>query len=213
MVNLGIIENIAGDLINIAIMFIAILVIGGIIVGVYVLLLKQKRYREFKCVIWDTNDKGDVKTESYDSAGIFVDKKTNNKRFFIKKANVGLSPDKIPYIQTEKGGKVVYLVKAGLKNFRPIIPPKITEEQAKFVVGEEDVNWAINAYESQKKSFSTSKLLQYMPYILFGFSIMAILIIFIYFFKQFPVLKDVAQALREAAEAIARSRAGTIIME
>lgn len=210
MVDLGSLEGLAGNLLNIAVMLIVVLVLGGIIVALYMFYLKRKKYREFKCIIWEINKKGDIVNETYDSGGIFVDKKTNNKRLYIKKANVGLSPDNVPYIQGTRGTKVVYLLRTGLKNFRPITPPRI-EGSAAFEVGEEDVNWAINAYESQKKTFSSSMLLQYMPYILLGFVCMVIMIIFIYFFKNFEVLKDVAVAFRDAASVLAQSRAGTVV--
>lgn len=181
---------------------------GGLQIGVMVLLLvifvtigaiifflykKWKRYQEFRCVIYPI---GKI-TEDYDRAGIFVDKKTGNKRFFMMKNNVGLEPDNVPFRVSGKK-KIVYLVQDGLKNFR-FININTLDTEPDVSIGEEDVNWAINSYERQKKMFQPSTLLQYMPFIALAFVSIVILIIFIYFFKDFAVLKDVAINLKEAS--------------
>ena len=41
---------------------------------------------------------------------------------------------------------------------------------------------------------------------------MIILIIFIYFFKEFGVMKDVAVAFADAAQSLAQARSGTLVM-
>jgi len=199
------VSNIA---LNILIIVLSILFGGGCIAAILVWYFKWKKYKDFKCIIWERDGFGQV-TETYDQAGIFIDPKTNNKRFFLKSGNVGLNPDNIPYIPGKT--KVVYLLKTGLKNYY-FIKPTIDDKNLKLTVGEEDVNWAINAYERQKKMFSMSLLLQYMPFILLGFTVMIILIIFIYFFKEFGVMRDVAIAFQEAAQSLAQARSGTLVM-
>ena len=173
-------------------------------------LIKYKRFSQFKVVIWGRDGFGQV-VQTSDQAGIFVDKKTNNKRFFLKKNNVGLDPDNVPYIQQGRK-RVVYLLKTGLKNFS-FIKPVIKDDVFSVDVGEEDVNWAINAYERQKTSFAKNLLLQYLPFIALAFVSIIILILFIYFFKQFGVLKDVAVALADASRAFAQSQGGTVILQ
>jgi dipeptidyl-peptidase-4 len=42
---------------------------------------------------------------SSDVGGVFVDTKTNNKRFYLKNSDVGLDPDNIPFILNGKGQK------------------------------------------------------------------------------------------------------------
>jgi hypothetical protein len=79
-------------------------------------------------------------------------------------------------------------------------------------VGEEDVNWGVNAYERQKKIFGSNALLQYLPFIALGFVSIVILIMFIYFFKQFSVLKDVALAFESAARTLAQANGGTVVL-
>lgn len=203
-------SNIGGFAVNILVMILGVLFFAGIVFGVVMAFLKYKKYSQFKCVIWGRDGFGQI-SQTKDRAGIFVDKKTKNKRFFLQKNNVGLDPDDVPYIQVGNQ-KIVYLLKTGLKNFQ-YIKPRVSNDMFRFDVGEEDVNWAVNAYERQKNSFAKNMLLQYLPFIALAFVSIIILILFIYFFKQFGVLKDVAEALKGAAVAFAQSQGGTVILE
>jgi hypothetical protein len=172
------------------------------------LFFRWKRYSEFNCIIFEKDGLGNLR--SYlDKAGIFIDRKTNNKRFFMKKAKVGLTPDNIPYVY-EGSKKTVYMYRYGLMNFK-FIRLNITQDKVSIGVGEEDVNWAINAYDRQKKLFSQSLLLQILPYAALVIVAMVILIIFIYFFKDFGVLRDVAIALKEAAVALGQAAGTTVV--
>lgn len=170
--------------------------------------IQWKKYQEYKIVIWERDGLGNIRQYS-DSAGIFVDKKTNNKRLFLKKSSVGLEPDNVPYVLVANK-KTIYLVRRGLKNFQ-FIKPVIKEDDFHFKVTEEDVNWAINAYERQKKIFQSNAFLQYLPFIMLAFVSIIILVIFIYFFKEFSTLKDVAIAMREAANAMLQVNSGVVL--
>lgn len=196
--------------ISVAIMIVGILFGGGLIAFGLIAYFQHKKYNQFDFVIWGRDSFGQL-VEEKDTGGIFVDKKTNNKRLFLKKNNVGLDPDNVPYISIG-GRKKVYLLKLGLKNFR-YIKPKVDFNGLAFIVGEEDVNWAINSYERQKKVFGQNWLLQYLPFMALAFVSIIILIMFIYFFKQFPVLKDIALAMKEAAQQLAAAQGGTVILQ
>jgi len=197
-------QSILDSGLNILIMLLSVIIGGGLVAGGFWLYFRWKKYKEYKCVIWG-KDSSENLNESYDKAGVFVDGKTQNKRLFLKKNNVGLDPDNIPYINAS-GNKIVYLLQKGLKNFH-YIKIKVSDNAISLNVGEEDVNWAINAYDRQKKLFNQNLFMQYLPFILLAFVSMIILIIFIYFFKDFAVLKDVAIALKEASIA----QHGTVI--
>jgi len=200
--------SVSSAAINIVTIIAFLLVLGGIIIIGTILYLKRKQQWQFNCVIWERDGFGNV-TETYDRAGIFVDKKTQNKRLFMHKANVGLDPDNVPYIPGKK--KTVYLLRTGLKNFR-YVKPRINNDEYGFIIGEEDVNWAINAYDRQKRLFNQNALMQYLPFIALAFVSIIILVIFIYFFKDFAVLRDVAVALKEAAVAMAHAQSGTLVV-
>lgn len=194
---------------NVIVMVLLIIFVVAFIGAATWLFFKWKKYNQYEIVIWKKDGFGNL-VSTTDKGGVFVDKKTKNKRLYLKKSYVGLSPDNIPYI-TQNKKKVVFVLQTGHKNFR-YIKPNIGDPKVSFQVGEEDVNWGLNAYEAAKNRFSQNLLLQLMPFIIVGFVTIIILIIFIYFFKQFSVLKDVAVAFQEAAKSLALAQApGQII--
>lgn len=202
--------NSIGDImLSVVVLILGIVLIAGICFGLYFIVKRYKQYNQFRCVVWGRDAFGQV-TETIDKAGIFVDLKTKNKRFFMKKANVGLNPDNVPYIQSGKH-KIVYILRTGLKNFQ-FIKPDIKHETFSIEVGEEDVNWAVNAYERQKKAFGSSMLMQILPFIALAFTSIIILIIFMQLFKKLDVLKDIAVALKDAATVISQAQTGTVVM-
>lgn len=203
--------GVGSNFLNIGIMIIVGVVGIGIMVALMFAYFAWKKYQQFNVIIFERDGSGQL-SRTTDQAGIFVDKKTNNKRLFLKKYNVGLNADKVPYIMGPGSTKTIYLYREGLKNFHYITFKSLEETTFDIDVGEEDVNWAVNAYERQKKMFSNTLLMQLMPYIALAIVSIAILVIFIYFFKDFAVLKDVAVNLKEAAIAIAQAKSGTTVI-
>lgn len=206
---MDILGGLAGNAVLLVILVISIVAIVGLVVAATIAVLHFKRYKQFKCVIWEKDTFGQLQ-EGYDEAGIFVDRKTKNKRLFLRKNKVGLNPDTIPYIRGTKR-KTIYFYKTGLKNFH-FINVGLGEPAVTLTVGEEDVNWSINAYERQKKMFQNSFFIQILPFLTIAFVSIIILIIFIYFFREFSTLGDMAVAMKEAAEAIARAKSGTTVL-
>ena len=198
----------AAAVLNIIIWVIGIVLLAGAGFLAFRLYSSQKKYKQFQCIIWRKDGFGQL-AQVTDQAGIFVDKLTKNKRLFLKRSGVGLSPDNIPYLPSGSK-KIIYLYQTGLKNFQ-FIKPNISTSIS-LSMTEEDVNWGLNSYERAKKQFSHNVLLQYMPYIALAIASMVILIIFIYFFKQFGILKEVAVAFRDAAQSFAMAKSGTVIL-
>lgn len=195
-------QNIGSGALNIGIMLVVLILVIVVIVGLSFLIRNIRRYKQFKVVIYSKDTFGQIKQE-HDDAGIFIDKTTHNKRLYLKQNNVGLNADQIPYVSDAKGRKTIYLYKTGLKNFKYInISVNKNVDEIKTNVGEEDVNWAVNAYERAKKSFTQTVLMQYLPFIILAFVSIIILIIFLYFFQQFSVLKELGVALKEASQAL-----------
>jgi len=186
------------------------IVILAIVVGAIYLIRKEKKYSEFQVTILGKDGFGHP-IISYDKGGVFEDSVTRNLRLYLKKNDVGLSADNIPYIQDSSGAKQIWLVKSGRKNFR-YLNFNIDNEFFNIKVGEEDVNWAVNTYERQKKIFANQGIMPYLPYILLAFVSLVILIIFIYFFKDFGVLKDMASELHQAVIAMQQLKAGQIVI-
>ena len=132
----------------------------------------------------------------------------------MRKENVGLNPDNIPYLPCKGGmfssGRAVMLLQIGLKNFR-YLKPKFKQNVFSYEVGEEDVNWGINAYERQKKLFQTNFWNFIMPYIPLIIVSFIILILFVYLFKQIATVKDIVLAMHEVAKELAKAKMGTVI--
>lgn len=202
-------DSISGVILNVAMILLGFIFLVAAIIGLYFYSKHLKRYKQFTCVIWGKDGFGQ-KTEQYDSAGIFIDTKTGNKRLFLKKLKVGLNPDNIPYIQNGNK-KIIYFYRTGLKNLH-YIKINVDEPAVTLTVGEEDVNWATNAYERQKKLFSQSLLMQLMPFIALAFVAIIILILFIYLFKDMGVIKEAALAFKDAVTIQAAASSGTTII-
>lgn len=203
------VKTVSDTVLRIVIILVSFLFAGGLVTLTSIALMKFKRYNQYKVVIWGIDGFGQPYQKT-DKAGIFVDNKTKNKRFFIKKAKVGLNADSVPFIQEGKL-RVVYLHQIGLKNFR-FIKPRI-EKNVSFEVGEEDVNWAVNTYERGKKVFSQDRLLQFMPYIILAFVSIIVLIIFIYLFRKLDAMVEFAEAAKEMTKQLAQIKTGTVVIE
>lgn len=205
--------GLAGTAMNIAIFLAVGLVVAAIIGFLAYLYMNKKRYDEqgFKVIIYSQDGFGQI-IQREDKASIFVDKITKNKRLFIKKAKIGLEADNFPYTMGSKGEKTVYLLQTGLKNFR-FIRVNIDVPKVNLKVGEEDVNWALNEFDKAIKMFdSKDMLMQYMPYIIIAFVSIIILVIFIYFFKDFDKLVTMSANFKDAMIAGANAQTGTIVM-
>lgn len=192
---------------NIAVIVALIIFTVAFCIGIFFVLKQKRKYSEFKCIVWERGLNGGI-IESIDQAGIFVDSKTKNKRFFMKKARVGLNPDEIPFVQSGKE-KIVYLLRVGLKNFY-FIKPNVSASNVGFSVGEEDVNWSVNAYEAQKKRFSNSLLMQILPFAGLIFVCIIILILFIYLFKKFDALREMMSMMVEISKNLVQAKTGII---
>lgn len=190
-------------------------VLTTVFIGIAVIIgvrqyLNWKRYDTLVYIIEHAS--GDTLMISSDQGGVYVEKKTNNKRFFLKKNDVGLNPDNIPYIINSKGQKAVFVLKTGLKNFHYLDMKFLKDLKFKVEVGEEDVNWALNAYEKHKKVFGETLLQKLLPYIgiaLMGLFILAMIVVVL---QKMNVLVEVAEAFKEVAKINAQAGSGTAII-
>lgn len=205
----GLLEAYSGFALTIGVMLASIVFGGAILGGGAWAFMRWKRYKEYECIIFAKEGMNQW-YQKKDVAGVFVDNKTKNKMFFMRGANVGLNADHIPFVTGSRGNKTVYLIQVGLKNFR-FIKMNPTTDTFSIKVGEEDVNWALNTYEKQKKDFGQTLLAQLLPYFGIAFVTVGVIIIFVYLFKEMGVMKDVALAFRDAAQIMAESRAGEVL--
>ena len=171
--------------------------------GVYWFFKNVVKYSQFRVIVWERVQNGQV-VQLEDKAGIFINGKTGHKLFFLKKLNVGLKPDNVKFIFDGKGRRVVYLLRYGFKNFSFIEPAADNIGGMRFIVGEEDVNWAVNAYEQNKKRFSQSLLFQMLPFMILALVCIIILIMMIALFNNFSVFTTVADSINQASASLAR---------
>jgi len=219
MVDLSIIEAGGSQVLNVVVWIISILFVGGCALGVWFVIRRMKRFGGFRCIIWHVNEEGEIISESSDAGGIFKDGRTGNVLFHFRKNKYACNPDMIERLSILRRGRfgrmgrIIYFLKVGEKDFRPIIPPKFSKDGMKAALGEEDLNFAINAYERSKKVFSQSMLLQILPYAVLVIVSFTILILFIFLFKEFPKnISTASNAMVQAAEALkAASGSSTVI--
>jgi len=198
---------------SVMVVIVAILIIGGLLVLAVIMYLRWKKFQQYRVLILEVDDDGLVQGFRWDKAGIFVESKTKHRRFFLKRSRFSLSADKVPVVYPRgKGKPMVSCVKLSNTDYRFLWLNNLRPQAVNLVVGEDDVNWAIETYERMQKLFDRSTLLQYMPFLMLAFVSIIILIIFIYFFKDFSVLKEVAVELGKAAQAMAQARAGTVVV-
>jgi hypothetical protein len=211
MADVGSIVNTVGSgALNFLLIIVAIAVSIGIVVAGFYYYNNKKKWSEYVCIVWVRDGFGQLR-QLHDQAGIFMDKKTHNKLFFMRKANVGLTPDNIPYLQGPDGKKYVYILRNGLKNFY-FIRPDVDFSTVKVSVTEEDVNWAVNSWLKAKETFTFDDFLKYLPYISLAIVSIIILIMIIYVLKNFEVLKDVALSLEETARVIAEAKQNVTVI-
>lgn len=205
-----IIQNLGQSAVGLIVLIVAVLILVAIVVAFTLMILSARKYKQFNVVIWQKDGFGQF-VQKYDEGGIFIDKKTGNKRLFLRHANVGLTPDNIPYLPTSKGAKFIYLLQTGLKNYK-FLKPNISGDFINFTVGEEDVNWALNDYEAQKKRFNSNWLEKYLPYIMLGLVSMVMLIMFVYLFNKLALISEIAGEMKKVAELLVQARTGTTVI-
>lgn len=178
-----------------------IVIVGLFVVGVMGVLVylwyRNRKWKQFEARIWQQDAFGQI-VEKTDDAGIFVDRITKAKRFFMRRSKSSLSADEVPIVMLG-AKKVVYIRQNGMKNFEYVKPSALNDQPPLKIVSEQDVNWAVLDYERQKNTFEKNKWLQYLPMIAIIVVAVIIMIIFIYFFKQLDILREFGHSLVEAA--------------
>jgi hypothetical protein len=185
----------------------ALVVIGLVAVTLIVLGImwysKRKRYNILVRIKQeDPIGSGHLKETDTDMGGIFMDKKTSNRLFLLKKYKVGMKPDEIPTYDGP-GIKIVEVLQLSLKSFRYLQSPKVivnSPAALTYQVQDYDVAWATNEVDRlklyQKKSVF-DKIKDVLPIIIVFF--MSILIIY-FFLSKFSVLSDIATKLQTVSE-------------
>ena len=204
----GGLSGLSSGFLSFGIIILVVVLAVGVLVALFFFIKRFLNYSQFKVIVWEVLESGGIR-EAYDKAGIFLNTKTGNKLFYLKRLKVGLNPDKLMYINDSKGKKIVYLLRYGFKNFVFVNPFVKDVGDVKFKVGEEDVNWAINSYEASKKRFTQSLLFQMLPFMVLALVCIVILILMVTLFKNFSVFSAVAESFNQATQTLVNYNAGS----
>lgn len=179
---------------------IVLLVVGGI--GYFVwYTIKRKRYNEYSVEILDKDGMGNV-YKTFDRGGVFVEKKTGQRLFFIEKGHWGGNPNKIPYISSvgKKGRliKTVTLRRIGVNNY--VFVDITLGESLNVTIGEEDLNnqhnEAIKIRHTYNKESWLSKL---APYITVVIGMVILMILMLNLGNKFTIMETISQNLLEVS--------------
>lgn len=197
-----------GALANVLIFAVALSCVVGI--GLYII-----RMRKYSWIIrvFERDSSGNLVQLADDKGGIFLDRTTNYRLLLLRKHKFGLDPDHIPYIMNSRGRRITYLLRTGLKNYQFLKPVVEENKGIKFNVEDEDVAWAVNAYQKYKIPNKNDLLKQILP--ILGIAVFGIIIVIMIYLilEKFDVLSDVANALVQATDNMQRVNTGTTVVE
>lgn len=176
-----------------------------IIIFVFNIFKKRKTFSyEVRIKVNEPKGSNELSEVDNDLGGIFLDRKTGNRLFVLKKNRVGLTPDNIPYYRGAKGQKIVEVIQLGLKSFRYLGKPESVSSKSvmEYNIQDQDIAFALNEIEKAKmyeKKTTFDKIKDIIPIVMVFFLAIAV----IYFFlNKFEVLKGVADALNQAAASL-----------
>lgn len=200
-------NTMSGAMLNIVIAVLGTAFIGGTLAGIFWYINFLLRYN-IDCTIWFKDAFGKVH-ERKDKAGIYTERTTKLKRFWIKKANHDLDCDKVPIINDGRK-KHVYLLQLGEKDYRYITPKVETPNKITFSIGEEDVNWALTTIERTQKSFFNTLLGQYIvPITIYSLVVVGIMVLVVSVVK---ILPEITANMAEVTKNLAQAKMGTVVM-
>lgn len=180
--------------------------IGILIIGTMIFLawyyMKEKKYKQYVIRVLDKDSNGKP-YEWGDKGGVFLDKKTGFRLLFLKKAKVGLNPNKIPYIsKLDAKGRIIKIVtvrRIGVNNY--VYVDINLEGEVKYSVGEEDLNNAHLEMTKIRRSYNKESWLNKLaPYIMFIVTILIVMIILISLFNKMGVVEEASKNLLTVSE-------------
>lgn len=192
------------------VIWVSLLIFGVFIFGILVFYIgwrirDYKRYKDYFVMIFNEDEWGQ-KDVKFDQGGIFVDKKTNNKKFFLRYTGVGMDFENLVYSHGNNGKKIVMLSKKKDSEYQYVKPEFKAKQGIEFSMGEEDLNWGLNSYEKAKTAYEwRNKLLQFAPWMGLIFVGFVFLILCIYVLKQFDVLAQLGTSMEKTATILSQN--------
>ncbi len=210
------VNAIMGVILNILVFVVVAGLVVGSIAGAIYWIKKRKMYMQYDIVIFKKDNFGNIHKEK-DWGGIFTDKLTGNKRFYLRKnKGASLNPDYIrPVPQKKSHREVVYLFQTGLKNFS-ILNMKIDpNDNLKVKLSEQDVNWGLAEWQRLKARHENQGLKPYIGFIglvIFGILIMITLVFAIKTFGgEFSKIGPMLSDMKDISHNLMQAHTGTAV--
>lgn len=187
------------------------LMVLGIIGGVVYMIRQSMLYKDL--VIIRFLDKNGNIQKQLDRGGVFKDYRTRNKLYRLKgaKHQIGINVVNVEY--TTGGKRLVELFRKDRNTYCSFNEKIIDDTQLEVLVNDGDVDWAINQFESYKKTFASSNFMQLLPYIGITLMFLGLIIIGIYLIKAYPqMINGLSAAANNLAEA-AKANAGIVVVK
>ncbi len=195
------------------------LLIGGLAAFLYY-YFRIKKYN-YVVRVYEKDKEGNTIEKDTDKGGIFIDKTTQYRLFVLKKYKVGLTPDKVPYmlkIQGNKVFRVVNVLQTGLKNFQYLNKPSIALNPGiTFDVQDEDIAWALNAWEKFRLPSKHALLEKLIPHLAIAITGVFVIAIIYVMFKEggfnADLIRQLADAATKISDNLAKASLGTTVVE
>tara|TARA_R100000656_G_scaffold114639_3_gene87065 strand:- start:1558 stop:2181 length:624 start_codon:yes stop_codon:yes gene_type:complete len=179
------------------------LMVLGTLGGVVYMIRQSMLYKDL-VVIRFLDKNGNIQKQ-LDRGGVFKDYKTRNKLYRLKGAKHQIGINVVNVEHTTGGKRLVELFRKDRNTYCSFDERIIDETKLDVLVNDGDVDWAINQFDSYKKTFAASNFMQLLPYIGITLMFLGLIVIGIYLIKAYPELINginaAAQNLAEATKA------------
>lgn len=185
------------------------LIVLGVVGGVVFMIRQSMLFKDI--VIIRFLDKNGNIQKQLDRGGTFKDRKTRNKLYKLKRAKhqIGINVVNVEY--TTGGQRIVELFRKDRKTYCSFDEKIIDDTKLEVLVNDGDVDWAINQFDSYKKTFAASSFMQLLPYIGITLMFLGLIVLGIYLIKAYPqLIHGLNSAANNLAEA-SKAQAGIVV--
>jgi len=204
-------------------LFLLLVIVAGIIIGIFYLNAQNKSYQKYKILVWQRfkdKDGNEIPTiVKWDKGRIMYDKKLKKWKFHIKGLDVDIGEEElksndedrdldIPKIPYENGGYVVFVERLGIRKYA-IGQPFIISGNVNVIVSQADISEGIRCYDLHTRTFGKKEnaLMVFGIYVTFAALILIMIIVIL---NKFEMIKEAASMLNGATANLAAAK-GTVV--
>lgn len=209
------------------------IIITGIIVVVVALIawgawffMNWKKYQDYMVCVFHKNGE-DKWCLRFDKGGVFVNKKTNTKRMWMKKSRSSLQADRIPFLPKNRLSfmdytfGVIFVVQKADGSYAYIDKWNIDENGLQVQVSGEDLNWGLTAFDEIMRHIENKffkDLMLVISIVVVGIIILIMVIISVKDMTHVAELLANAMStasanMKEFAASMAQANSGTTVIQ